>query len=95
MRIFVHGIKLNRTMKATISLDSLWQTIQSLSLNNQKWLSSKLQENIRKQEETEYISKKEILAGIDAGLKEVKLMREGKLDVISAEEFLEELRNEK
>ena len=90
MRIFVHGM-----MKATISLDSLWQTIQSLSLNNQKWLSSKLQENIRKQEETEYISKKEILAGIDAGLKEVKLMREGKLDVISAEEFLEELRNEK
>ena len=84
-------------MRATISLDSLWQTIQSLSLNNQEWLLDKLQENIREQkkEETEYISKKEILAGIDAGLKEVKLMREGKLDVISAEDFLEELRNEK
>ena len=68
-------------MRATISLDSLWQTIQSLSLNNQEWLLDKLQENIREQkkEETEYISKEEILAGIDAGLKEMKLMKEGKL----------------
>ena len=31
-------------MRATISLDSLWQTIQSLSLNNQEWLLDKLQE---------------------------------------------------
>ena len=53
-------------MRATISLDSLWQTIQSLSLNNQEWLLDKLQENIREQKEaeTEYISKEEILAGI-------------------------------
>ena len=51
-------------MKATISLDSLWATIQSLSINNQKWLASKLQENIRAKEEaeTEYISKEELLA---------------------------------
>ena len=50
-------------MKATISLDSLWATIQSLSINNQKWLASKLQENIRAKEEaeTEYISKEELL----------------------------------
>ncbi len=80
-------------MRATISLDSLWATIQSLSFNNRKWLADKLQENLR-EEETEYISKEEILAGIDAGLKDLKLMREGKLNVISAEEFLEELRNE-
>ena len=70
-------------MKATISRDSLWLTIQSLSLSNQKWLAGKLQQNIREQEEAseEYISKEEVLAGIDAGLKELKLMREGKLNV--------------
>lgn len=83
-------------MRATISLDSLWQTIQSLSLNNQEWLLDKLQENIReqKEEETEYISKEEILAGIDAGLKEMKLMKEGKLQAKSFDEFLEELKHE-
>ena len=61
-------------MRATISLDSLWQTIQSLSLNNQEW--------------TEYISKEEILAGIDAGLKDLKAGR-----MIPAEELLKELRH--
>lgn len=77
-------------MRATISLDSLWQTIQSLSLNNQEWLLDKLQENIREQkkEETEYISKEEILAGIDAGLKDLKAGR-----MIPAEELLKELRH--
>lgn len=83
-------------MRAIISLDSLWQTIQSLSLNNQEWLLDKLQENIReqKEEETGYISKEEILAGIDAGLKEMKLMEEGKLQAKSFDEFLEELKHE-
>ena len=82
-------------MKATISRDSLWLTIQSLSLSNQKWLAGKLQQNIREQEEAseEFISKEEVLAGIDAGLKELKLMREGKLNVCSAEDFLVELRD--
>ena len=58
-------------MKATISLESLWQIIQSLSKSNKKWLSEKLLEDIN-EEETEYISKEEILAGIDAGLKEMQ-----------------------
>ena len=77
-------------MRATISLDSLWQTIQSLSLNNQEWLLDKLQENIREQKEaeTEYISKEEILAGIDAGPKDLKAGR-----MIPAEELLKELRH--
>lgn len=77
-------------MRATISLDSLWQTIQSLSLNNQEWLLDKLQENIREQKEaeTEYISKEEILAGIDAGLKDLKAGR-----MIPTEELLKELRH--
>lgn len=40
-------------------------------------------------EETEYISKEEILAGIDAGLKDLKAGRSR-----PAEELLKELRNE-
>ena len=83
-------------MKATISRDSLWLTIQSLSLSNQKWLAGKLQQNIREQEEAseEYISKEEVLAGIDAGLKELKLMREGKLKAVPFDELIKELEDE-
>ena len=77
-------------MKATISLDSLWMTIQSLSLNNQKWLSNKLLENIReKEEETEYISKEEILAGIKSGLEDVKAGRTQSFD-----DFIKELESD-
>lgn len=39
----------------------------------------------------ETISKKELLAGIDAGLKEVKQTMEGKLECKTAREFLNEL----
>ena len=42
-------------------------------------------------EETEYIGKEEILKGIDAVLKEVKLNREGKLAPKLARDFLNEL----
>lgn len=76
-------------MKATISLDSLWQTIQSLSIRNQEWLLDKLQENIRSEKrEMEYISKEEILAGIDAGLKDLKAGRKQPFD-----DFIKELEN--
>ena len=61
-------------MKATISLESLWQTIQSLSVNNQKWLLEKLHENLESKKE-DSISKEEILAGIDSGLKDMKAGR--------------------
>jgi len=46
-------------MNATISMESLWQMIQSLSLNNQKWISDRLIENIHAKEEEQYISKEE------------------------------------
>ena len=39
----------------------------------------------------EYITKEEILAGIDAGLREVKLTQEGKLKPKFAKELLDEL----
>lgn len=76
-------------MKATISLDSLWQIVSSLSLRNQKWLAGKLQESIRQREETEYISKEELLAGINAGLKDLKA---GRMRPI--EELFKELEHE-
>jgi len=60
--------------------------LQSLSLNNQKWISDKLTENIHAQENEQHISKEEILAGIDAGLKDLKAG--GGMD---AWEFLKEL----
>ena len=63
-------------MKVSASMESLWQYIQSLSLSerNREWLADKLLEGTRKkgEEETERIGKEEILAGIDAGLKEMK-----------------------
>lgn len=36
-------------MKASISMESLWLTIQSMSLRNKEWLSSKLAEDIQAQ----------------------------------------------
>mgnify|MGYP001776615278 FL=1 len=78
-------------MKATISMESLWQTIQSLSPKNKKWLADKLIEDLQIEEES--IDKEEILAGIDAGLKEVKQTREGKLEEKTAREFLYELQD--
>lgn len=43
----------------------------------------------RKEEETEYITKEEILAGIDAGLKEMKAGR-----TVSFEDFMKELKED-
>jgi predicted transcriptional regulator len=65
-------------MRVSASMESLWQYIQSLSLSerNRIWLADKLLEGTHKEEEeTEYISKEEILAGIDAGLKDMKAGR--------------------
>ena len=78
-------------MKATISLEGIWQFLQSLNLSNRskEWLADKLIESTYdKKEEIEYISKEDILAGIDAGLKDMKAGR-----TRPAEELLEELRN--
>lgn len=76
-------------MKATISLDSLWQTILSLSPSNRDWLLEKLEKDAReRREEAEYISKEEVLAGIDAGLKDLKAERKQSFD-----EFIKEMEN--
>ncbi|MBP3512098.1 MAG: hypothetical protein J6K19_08710 [Prevotella sp.] len=74
---------------------SLLQEITSIS-DNENMVRKVLNyvRRLRRQEETEYITKEEILAGIDAGLKEVKLAKEGKIESVSAWDFLKELRDE-
>jgi len=76
-------------MNATISMESIWQMLQTLSLNNQKWISEKLIKSIHDKEEEQYISKEEILAGNDAGMKDMKAGR-----VTDAWELLKELKDE-
>ena len=74
-------------MRTSTAMENLWLYLQSLPKSNKKWLSEKLIEDLKMQDE-ETISKEEILAGIDRGLKDVK---EGRTR--PAEVFLEELRN--
>lgn len=75
-------------MRTSAAMENLWLYLQSLPKSNKKWLSEKLIEDLKAESE-ETISKKEILAGIDRGLKDVKA---GKTR--PAEELLMELRNE-
>ena len=74
-------------MKPLTAMEHLWLYVQSLPKSNKKWLSDKLIEDLSVNN-PETISKEEILAGIDLGLKDVKAGR-----TRPAEEFLEELRN--
>lgn len=78
-------------MKVTVSLDDLLKPLLGLSADNQRWLADKLIERADEQEKEETISKEEILAGIDQGLKEIRLTREGKIKPKTAKEFLHEL----
>ncbi len=80
-------------MKVSANVENLWDYIQSMSLSerNRKWLAEKLLNDVPKNKETDCISKDEVLAGIDAGLKEVRLTRDGKLSAKTAREFLYEL----
>ena len=79
-------------MKATVSMELLWKTLQSLSLENKEWLSSKLIEDIREEkEEIEYISKEEILAGIRQGLLDVKEDRKNGTPLKTLQEVIGEL----
>lgn len=50
-----------------------------------------IQRITKKKEEAEYISKEELLAGIDAGLREVRQTKDGSLQPKAAREFLDEL----
>lgn len=67
-----------------------------LSLNDKEMLNRvknylKRLKKMEAEKEEEEITKEEVLAEIDAGLKEVKLSMEGKLEVKTAREFINEL----
>ncbi len=74
-------------MKATISLEGLLDLIHafSLSASNKRWLGEKLIEEAQKEEESGYISKEEILAGIKSGLEDLKAGRKRPLDELIKE----------
>ena len=82
----------------TMELKSLKMDLveELLSLNDKEMLNRvknylKRLKEMEAQKEEEEITKEEVLAGIDAGLKEVKLSMEGKLEVKTAREFINEL----
>lgn len=87
-------------MKATMTLDmnSLWQSIKSLSASNKEWLRDKLIEDLDgghagvvSEDKVECISKEEILAGIDAGLKEVAKRKRAGRKAKTLDELIDEL----
>ena len=82
----------------TMELKSLKMDLveELLSLNDKEMLNRvknylKRKKKMEAEKEEEEITKEEVLAGIDAGLKEVKLSMEGKLEVKTAREFINEL----
>ena len=82
----------------TMELKSLKMDLveELLGLNDKEMLNRvknylKRLKRMEAEKEEDEISKEEILAGIDAGLKEVKLSMDGKLDLKTAREFLNEL----
>ena len=82
----------------TMELKSLKMDLveELLSLNDKEMLNRvktylKRLKKMEAEKEEEAITKEEVLAGIDAGLKEVKLSMEGKLEVKTAREFINEL----
>ena len=82
----------------TMELKSLKMDLgeELLSLNDKEMLNRvknylKRLKKMEAEKEEEEITKEEVLAGIDAGLKEVKLSMEGKWEVKTAREFINEL----
>ena len=82
----------------TMELKSLKMDLveELLSLNDKEMLNRvknylKRLKKMEAEKEEEEITKEEVLAGIDAGLKELKLSMEGKLEVKTAREFINEL----
>ena len=82
----------------TMELKSLkMDLVEELLILNDKEMLNRVKKYLKRlkkmeaEKEMEEITKEEILAGIDAGLKEVKLSMDGKLELKSAREFLNEL----
>ena len=78
-------------MKTTIALENLWIYLQSLPKSNKKWLSERLMEDLAGEREAEYVRKEEVLAGIDAGLKEMVERKRTGRKAKTLEELIDEL----
>lgn len=74
--------------KASLVRDILIEVDDMEFLKKLQKAFDRVKSQVNKEEDTEYISKEEILEGIDAGLKDVKAGRTS-----SAREFSKELRN--
>lgn len=77
-------------MRKSAAMENLWLYLQSLPKSNKKWLSEKLIEDLSAKEE-ETISKEEILAGIDRGLKEMVERKRTGRKAKTLEELINEL----
>jgi hypothetical protein len=77
-------------MRTSAAMENLWLYLQSLPKSNKKWLSEKLIEDLKAESE-ETISKKEILAGIDRGLKEMMERKRTGRKAKTLEELINEL----
>ena len=76
-------------MRTSAAMENLLLYLQSLPKSNRKWLSDKLIEGLHEEEET--ISKDEILAGIDRGLKEMMERKRTGRKAKTLEELINEL----
>ena len=81
-------------MSTMVAMEGLWQYLRTLPRSNKQWLSERLQEDLRPKAATtdddeKYISKEEVLAGIDAGLKDLKAGR-----TVSFEDFIKNWNDE-
>jgi hypothetical protein len=77
-------------MRTSAAMENLWLYLQSLPKSNKKWLSEKLIEDLKAESE-ETISKEEILAGIDRGLKEMMERKRTGRKAKTLEELINEL----
>ena len=77
-------------MRTSAAMENHWLYLQSLPKSNKKWLSEKLIEDLSAKEE-ETISKEEILAGIDRGLKEMVERKRTGRKAKTLEELINEL----
>ena len=75
-------------MNATISMDSLWRMIQTLPLNNRKWLSAKLQESVADEQGSN--SQKVIADGIRDGLVQSMVARRNGQQMQTLQDFIDE-----
>ena len=77
-------------MRTSAAMENLWLYLQSLPRSNKKWLSDKLIEDLSVKED-DTISKEEILAGIDRGLKEMVERKRTGRKAKTLEELIHEL----